>query len=145
MIRNHLRIWTIATLLSCAHIAYADIQIYSDNKNICSNITGAWMGTGSVSSPLIGLCLYQGSATISNLDMAANFNLNLKAEKVSGNLICPQSLSNQLSGTCLNGAVIINTSYGNLTGNISSNSGSASGTLIFSPGITADVSVKFNR
>jgi hypothetical protein len=145
MIKKFLLIGTITTFLSFTHISYADIQLYSNDENVCSSIAGNWIGTGTVQNPLIGVCRYHGIGTISLVDEVGHFNLKLNTEKDSGSLLCPSHSESVFNGTCLNGAIKLSTPYGDLSGTLSGNTGIASGTLRVSPGINADVVVKFNR
>ncbi len=141
--KRHLLIGTSIIMLSLANVAYADFFIHSSDLNTCPNIAGQWNGTGVLSNWLIGSCLYHGTGKIGNVDNVGHFTLDVAAEKESGSIVCPQSPTVQLAGTCVDGNVTISTSYGNLTGNMSGNQGDAKGTLTISPGITVDVNIQF--
>lgn len=145
-VKRHLWISSLITILSLSQAAHADFFIHSNDANACTGIPGPWQGSGKISQFLIGECVYNGSGSISNLDSAGNFTLNLTANKVSGwSPLCPQQITPQLSGNCNNGNVIIRTDYGNLTGNFTSQKGQASGTLTVSPGIDVSISVQLNH
>lgn len=125
-------------------MSHADFTFHSSAPNACEDITGNWNGKGTGSNWLIGSCVYHGIGTISALDSTGHFTLALDIEKDSGSFLCPNHATSQLSGTCINGVVTINTGYGNLTGNFSNNAGNANGTLS-ALGMSIDVTAQFLR
>ncbi len=124
--------------------AHADFRFYSNTSNVCENISGDWNGTGRASNWLID-CKYHGKGTITPVDASGHFILTLDIDKDSGSFMCNNHVTSHLSGTCADGAVTITTDNGNLQGNFSDKSGSASGSLSVILGMTIDVSSQFQR
>jgi|SRR5579885_1691787 hypothetical protein len=133
-----------ATLISFANVSHADFTIRTLGVNGCSNLAGQWAGVGQVSNWMID-CNYHGSGQMSGIDGAGKFTLNINIDKDSGSFLCPAHTSKQLEGTCVNGNLYINTGYGDLSGSVSQNIGNAKGTLTIAPGVSADVSIQFQR
>lgn len=125
------------------NMAHADFTFYSE-MNKCEDVPGNWAGSGKASNWLIE-CSYNGAGTVSALDDAGNFAIEVDADKRSGSFMCPDHHSTRLKGTCVNGRVTIKTEYGNLSGIFTKNSGSAKGSLNVSPGIDVDVAIQFKR
>lgn len=128
-----------------AAVSHADFTFYSNTQNSCASISGVWAGSGKVHHWMIRDCVYQGTGVVSTVDESGQFTLNISCDKSAGGLICPKHVETQLKGTCADGVVSITTGYGDLEGHFSSTSGNASGTVTVSPGISADVSVQFQR
>ncbi|HHF7365234.1 TPA: hypothetical protein ACPSKY_000327 [Legionella bozemanae] len=129
--------------LSFATISHADFTFYS-SANSCDDVPGNWIGSGKASNWLIE-CVYNGSGTVSTLDSAGNFNIEVSADKRSGSILCPDHHTTKLMGVCANGAVTIKTEFGNLNGIFTKNSGNAKGRLNVSPGVDVDVAIQFRR
>ncbi|KTD73705.1 hypothetical protein [Legionella tucsonensis] len=134
--------FTVAAL-SFATISHADFTFYS-SANSCEDVPGNWAGSGKASNWLIE-CVYNGSGTVSALDSAGNFKIEVSADKRSGSILCPDHHTTKLEGVCVNGTVTIKTEYGNLNGIFTKNSGSAKGALNISPGVDVDVAIQFKR
>ncbi|KTD10654.1 hypothetical protein Lgra_1620 [Legionella gratiana] len=134
----------MVSALSLTTAAHADFTFYS-STNDCKNVSGNWKGAGTATHNRWIKCHYEGSGTISELDSAGNFTLEVEARKLSGSTFCPSYTKHALTGVCTNGQVTVKTEYGNLTGNFSTNSGSSNGTLTVLPGIDVDVEILFQR
>ncbi|MDX1837034.1 hypothetical protein DIZ81_05010 [Legionella taurinensis] len=139
------RIIGFMAMMSLANWSYADFTFYSNSLNQCESIAGNWAGKGMASSWLTGECHYHGAGKVSAVNSNGQFSIELAVDKDSGSFICPSHTTRQLSGTCRNGVVTIQTEYGNLNGHFSESTGNASGTLTVSPGMSAEVSVQFYR
>ena len=132
-----------AAMLSFTNLAQADFTIYLGSSDACSTIAGKWLGSGRVYNWLVD-CQYQGEGTISNVDSAGNFTLDMNSKKTSGSILCPSTYNNHFGGRCSNGSVTIVTGSGDLTGSFSNNAGSAKGTITVS-GIQATLELSFNK
>ncbi|STY28873.1 Uncharacterised protein [Legionella wadsworthii] len=132
-----------AAALFFTSLTHADFTFYSGTSS-CEDVPGSWVGSGKASNWLIE-CFYNGAGTISTLDNAGNFNIEVNADKRSGSLVCPDHNYTKLRGTCVNGTVTIKTEYGNLNGNFSKNSGTSKGTLSVAPGVDVNVAIEFKR
>lgn len=141
--KQKLLIGFTAAALSFASLSHADFTFYS-GANMCGDVPGNWAGSGKASNWLIE-CAYDGAGTVSTLDSAGNFTIEVNADKRSGSLVCPSHNTTKLKGVCVNGTVTIKTEYGNLNGIFTKNSGSAKGKLTVSPGIALDVAIQFKR
>ncbi|KTC83839.1 hypothetical protein [Legionella brunensis] len=142
--KKNLLIGFIAAM-SFAGVLHADFTFYASDSNTCEYVAGQWVGKGKASNWLLGECVYQGSGTVGPVDSQGNFTLEVTADKNSGNILCPDHAHKELSGTCNNGVVKIITEYGNLSGNFSRNAGDAKGKLTVAPGVSADITVRFQR
>lgn len=130
--------------MTFASLSYADYSFHL-SENTCDQIAGTWEGTGRAYNWLIGTCIYHGTGQVSTVDSSGNFSVDASADKDSGSIVCPNHANETLYGTCVNGFVTIKTDYGDLTGTFTNTTGSASGTVTVSPGMSADVSVQFKR
>lgn len=133
----------LCTLCS-THAVWADYLFYSSDPKACESLAGQWAGHGKASN-LFFKCAYTGYETISSLDSEGRFIISFYADKKSGGSICPAHLTDELKGTCVNGAVTIKTGYGKLKGEFTKDSGDAKGVLTYSPGASADVVVKMQK
>lgn len=143
MKRFHTYLAMMATLI-LATDAWADFTFISDDPEICNYLANEWEGKGKASNWLFS-CSYTGTGSISQMDETGHFTVALSAKKRSGGVICPDYVNQELRGTCQAGVVTFITDYGNLKGNFSQESGNAKGTLTYSPGASATVSVTFQR
>lgn len=135
----------MVTIILFTNMSHADYIFHSNDPDACKDISGQWSMTGKASNWLIGDCIYQGLANVGILDNSGRFIVDVNASKDSGSFICPNHGATQLSGTCINGFATITTNYGSLSGNFVKNAGDAQGILTVSPGIDADISIKFLR
>lgn len=131
-------------IMSIANVAYADITIRSSTLNACPNMAGNWLGQGNLSNWALK-CGYHGSGHISSLDGAGRFTMTVSVDKDSGSLVCPKHVSVQLPGSCNDGVLSINTTFGSIRGNLNGNAGTASGKMTVSPGIVADVKAQIRK
>ena len=144
MKRNLLMVLT-AAVLSFSSISYAEFIFQFSSSNACETIPGHWSGKGRAPNWLLGDCVYHGSGEVSALDNTGHFTVNVNADKDSGSPLCPEHASQILNAVCSNGVVSIHTEFGSLSGTFSETTGSATGTLSVTPGLEADVSIKFTR
>jgi hypothetical protein len=132
----------VAATLFFTATSYADYT-FKLGENDCSQLAGSWLGTGTASSWLLGECIYHGTGIMSSVDEMGNFTADVKADKDSGNILCPNHTIKKIKGFCFNGVVTLKTDYGHLDGDFTSSSGNAKGTLSVAPGVSADVNVQF--
>lgn len=92
----------------------------------CDNLTGNWGGSGNFKSGILS-CEYTGSGTV---DGADSFTAKLHLEKKSGGRFCIGKYDVILTGTCANGALVIDTSEFKLNGSIQGDSIHLGGQLI---------------
>lgn len=128
-------------LIALTSSSYAN---YTFHVNNCDEIAGKWAGTGEASNWMVD-CTYQGTGLINTVDNTGNFSLTVNVDKVSGSFMCPSHHEDTLQGTCTNGNVVIATGYGDLTGVVSHNAGTAKGKVELLPGVGADVTIKLQR
>lgn len=131
--------------LSVATMSHADFIFQSNTAIDCKDLSGQWLGSGKVKNPVLKECTYHGVGYIGAVDSNGIFALDLMATKDSGSVLCPKQAVQRFKGTCVAGKVVLVTEYGKLNGNFSQNSGTATGTLMFKPGMTADVAIQFKR
>jgi hypothetical protein len=134
-----------AALLSFPGLSQASFIFNLADPNSCDTISGHWSGTGKASNWLLGDCVYHGSGDVSTLDSTGHFSVAVNADKDSGSPFCPDHAGQTLNAMCSNGVVTIKTEFGSLSGTFTNNTGTAKGTLSVSPGLDADVSIKFTR
>jgi len=124
---------TSALLLS--NFAHAGIIVRTPTGSpldICSALTGAWNGSGTITAT--GLeCEYTGTVQITPKD-DTSFSSTLALSKVSGSGIFSglcTDLKKTLAGACNNGAVTINDDGVDLSGSLNSagNSATLTGTV----------------
>jgi len=133
-----------AALFSFTHVSYANYNFHSGQPNACEYIAGQWSGSGKATNWMLE-CTYHGSGFSSSLDAAGNFTIDVVADKDSGSFLCPSHAEKHLMGNCQNGDVTIITEYGNMIGSFTKNTGEAKGTLSVAPGMSADVTLQFQR
>jgi len=133
-----------AALISFTHSSYANYNFHSNQPNACEYVAGQWAGAGKATNWMLE-CTYHGSGSSSSLDAAGNFTIDLIADKDSGSFLCPSHAEKHLKGICQNGNVTIFTEYGDMSGSFTKNTGEAKGTLSVGPGMSADVSLQFQR
>lgn len=134
----------LATTLLVANLAHAHIIVFTSSgapMDVCSALTGAWNGNGTVKIEK-SMCNYAGTAQITpTSDTAFSTALNLTKKSGSGPLspLCI-NLSETLKGMCDNGSINIDDQGVNLTGTLSSDGRSATlaGTVT-ADGMTVDV------
>lgn len=143
--KRNLQLAFIAAIMSFTSMSHAEFIFHLNTPNACDSISGHWSGKGRATNWLLGECSYHGSGEISTVDSTGHFTVNVTADKDSGSPFCPAHSTEKLNAVCANGVVTVKTEFGNLVGNFSDTSGSAKGTLTVSPGMDADVSIKFQR
>ena len=144
--KKDLIVYALFTMLSCSSAAYADIIMQSYSQNTCADLSGKWAGTGKASNWSIGDCYYHGSGEVQNVNFTNHFTLTITVDKESGSFVCPNHVATQLRGECSNGKMTLKTSYGDLTGNVNEQSGTAEGDLRLSPGLPpAKVTIQLKK
>jgi hypothetical protein len=142
---RNLLIGVAALVLTYTNTAQADFTFHSSDPDGCQYIAGSWAGTAKISSWLIRDCKYHGAGTASPVDENGTFSIDVTADKDSGSFLCPSHAKQELTGTCINGQIVFVTDYGNLNGSFSENAGEAQGKLSVTSGISAEVSIQFER
>lgn len=134
--------------LSALTISFASVSFANFNftlaPNGCSEISGNWAGTGEATNWAVD-CVYQGTGVISAVDNIGQFTLDVDVTKNSGSFLCPSHEVQHLTGICVGGKVTIDTGYGDLTGNVTKNTGTAKGNIHIAPGVNADVTIQLQR
>jgi hypothetical protein len=128
-------------LFSFSNISSASFYMTTTS---CDNISGVWTGSGTASNWVLN-CHYHGEAIIKSVNQSGQISLDIKIDKDSGSLLCPNHETAQLMGFCQAGQMTILTNYGNLNGNIVGNRGSAKGKLSLSPGLSANVTIELQH
>ncbi|HEX2548972.1 MAG TPA: hypothetical protein VHM20_04025 [Gammaproteobacteria bacterium] len=113
----------IISLSIFSAVANANIRVFSDShtENLCANVEGKWIGSGTVTARVMGMkvsCDYAGQSFITGSE---NFSANIDLQLSSG--ICPSSENFILPGTCdsATGAITLQSDDANLTGTLSNN------------------------
>jgi len=132
-------------LLTFVNTCYADFKMRILSANSCKNIAGEWTGIGKAYHWMIGTCIYNGKSKITPLDDNGKIQFDVVADKESGSILCTQHEVKQMFGSCKNGILIINTNYGDLSGNVYETNADAKGSLNVLPGIYADVEILIHR
>ena len=142
MKRNVLMSFMTAALLF-TDMAHAEFAFNLGDSTTCKDIAGHWTGAGKgivIFNDFMVKCRYEGSAFISNVDNAGNFSVQVTGFQTSDNSGCPLDFNEELTGSCSNNVVTINTILGTITGSILNDEGSAKGHLKH-PYVEAEVKV----
>lgn len=136
---------SLVPMLIFGNLTYANFSFHSSAQDSCEYVTGRWDGAGKVSNWFLGSCTYHGVGVLGSLDSNGVFTAEVTAYKDSGSFFCPKKAKEKFTGVCVNGLVTMNTNYGNLNGSFSQSEGNAQGTLSIAPGMSAEVSIQFQR
>lgn len=125
---------------------YANIVIHTPyqgkNEDVCTGVAGSWTGSGTASDLI--KCVYTGSMNLGYSSGKLNINdllLTLDSSKSSG--LCPKTEKLQLTGTCENGKIVIDTpGVANLDGDLSQDGmhSNLTGTVTFTVPIFGKIS-----
>jgi hypothetical protein len=102
--------------------ALADIAVQSSSKALgqsCGSFAGRWVGSGTIKATVIFpiTCRYNGVADASVVPGSPNaFNVHVELSKSDG--VCPDHETIDLPGTCVNGAIHLQTNKANLHGSV---------------------------
>jgi hypothetical protein len=102
--------------------AFADIAVQSSSKAFgqsCSSFAGRWVGAGTIKATVIFpiTCRYNGVADASIVPGTPNgIAVHVELSKSDG--ICPDHETIDLPGTCVNGAIHLQTNKANLHGSV---------------------------
>lgn len=132
-----------------AGVANADIRLsypldLKTTGDVCNHFTGRWNGDGDISADVLFStmhCHYTGTVDVNPAGNAYNVHVNVSSHS---DWPCPNNETLDLSATCKNGAIVVNSDKANLNGHIapSGNAADLTGTIKFSVGssdINADV------
>lgn len=143
--KNKLMKGLVLATCMVVNLAHAQFNFQGSHANSCEDLQGNWTGNGKGHNWLVGDCHYHGSGTVSPLDSSGRFTAEVHASKDSGSPMCPNHASKHVVGYCTQGVIKVVTEYGTVKGNYADNAGNLKGTLTISPGMDADVSLKFVR
>jgi hypothetical protein len=112
----------LAGMTIFAQAAFADIAVLSSSKAFaqsCSNFAGRWVGSGTIKATVVFpiSCRYNGVADASVVPGNPNaFTVHVELSKSDG--VCPDHETIDLPGTCVNGAIHLQTDKASLNGSV---------------------------